>query len=159
MYRLMRLLAVMMTFALSPAAAQDESTTYWRPAETPPGGVSWELLESTRVIGRPAPGGRGVLSKPDFPPEVMQLDGTQVKVAGWMMPLENGPLQRHFVLFGYPPGCPYHEHATPTQFIEVLADVPMPLDDLDAIIVSGRLELTGHDEQGVFYRLHNAVPG
>lgn len=147
------LAGLMLAAALSqPAAAEP---TIWRPAETPPGGVSWKTLESTKMISRLGPS-RIVLSKPEFPPAVAQLAGKQVVVAGWMMPLESGARQRHFVLFGYPPGCPFHDHAGPNQFIEVYAAVPVPVNEIDAIVLSGVLELSGHNEDGVFYKLRGA---
>lgn len=97
--------------------------------------------------------------KPIFPPAIRALAGKRVKVAGWMMPLENGIQQKYFVLLGYPPGCPFHMHALPNQFIEVFAAVPIRVDERNPTVISGTLELTGHDESGVFYRLRNARPG
>jgi len=129
----------------------------WKPATTPPGGTSWELLEATTETTRRDDMGF-ILSKPVFTPKVKSLDGKRIKVAGWMMPLENGSSQKRFVLLGYPPGCPFHFHAAPNQFIEVLADTPFKTDEVNPHIVSGVLELTGYDESGIFYRLKAAKP-
>ena len=71
---------------------------------------------------------------------------------------EPGQQQRHFVLLGYPPGCPFHWHAAPNQFIEIKASTPFPLNTERRIVVSGVLELTGEDESGIFYVLNNARP-
>ncbi len=129
----------------------------WKPAATPRGGVSWEVLESTRETTRTDDQGY-IVSKPVFPQQVRALEGKRIKVAGWMMPLEAGASQRRFVLLAYPPGCPFHFHAAPMQFIEVLASTPFETDEVNAHIVSGVLELTGEDESGIFYRLRNARP-
>lgn len=129
----------------------------WKPASTPKGGVSWKTLEATGETTRKDPQGY-ILSKPKFTPAVKRLSGKRIKVAGWMMPLENGTKQKRFVLLGYPPGCPFHFHAAPNQFIEVLADTPFPTNETKVHIVSGVLELTGYDESGIFYRLKNARP-
>ncbi len=85
----------------------------WQPARTPPGGTSWRLLESTRLKDRTDSRTRIVYTKPVFSPAIRALAGKPIKVAGWIMPLENGARQKHFVLLGYPPGCPFHMHALP----------------------------------------------
>ncbi|WP_306087092.1 DUF3299 domain-containing protein [Qipengyuania flava] len=129
----------------------------WKPAATPKGGVSWKVLEATGEKTRKDAEGY-ILSKPLFTPKVKALAGKRIKVAGWMMPLENGSKQKHFVLLGYPPGCPFHFHAMPNQFIEIYADTPFPTNESKVFVVSGVLELTGHDESGIFYRLRKARP-
>lgn len=130
----------------------------WKPAPAPKGGVDWALLESTTETTRRAADGF-LRSKPVFPPKVKALDGKRIRVAGFMMPLENSSRQKHFVLMAYPPGCPFHTHAFPNQFIEVMADEAFPVEIEQAIVVEGVLELTGMDESGVFYRLRAGRPG
>lgn len=130
----------------------------WKPAATPPGGTSWKVLESTGETTRTDAQGF-IVSKPRFTPQVKALEGKRIKVAGWMMPLSAGAKQKRFVLLGYPPGCPFHFHAAPNQFIEVFADTPFPTDENKLFVVSGVLELTGYDESGIFYRLRAAKQG
>lgn len=137
-----------------PALAQED---VWQPAPTPRGGVSWSLLESTRVNDR-RDANMMILSTPTFPAAVRRLNGRRITVAGWMMPLENAARQTHFVLLGYPPGCPFHTHALPNQFIEVRAPGGVPIDEVRPITITGTLQLTGQDESGIFYRLVNARP-
>lgn len=147
-----------MVSAIQPGG-QVPAEDVWQPARTPRGGTSWRLLETTRLDDRTDPSTRLIYTKPIFPPAIRALAGKRVKVAGWMMPLENGIQQKYFVLLGYPPGCPFHMHALPNQFIEVFAAVPIRVDERNPTVISGTLELTGHDESGVFYRLRNARPG
>lgn len=153
-----KLVAVMLAIAgiiflsAGTANAQDQ---VWQPAATPRGGVAWSLLESTRVIDR-RDENNIIYSRPGFPDRVRALNGRTVRVAGWMMPLENSARQRHFVLLAYPPGCPFHLHALPNQFIEVRTTSPIPVQEMDAITLSGTLRLTGQDETGVFYQLVDA---
>jgi hypothetical protein len=130
----------------------------WKPAATPKGGVSWKVLESSGETTRTDAEGF-IVSKPKFTPEVKALAGKRITVAGWMMPLSAGRTQKHFVLLGYPPGCPFHFHAAPNQFIEVYADTAFPTSETRVFTVSGVLELTGYDESGIFYRLRQARPG
>jgi hypothetical protein len=126
----------------------------WRPAPTPRGGVSWSLLETTVETTRTE--GGIIYSRPVFPSGVRALAGKRIVVAGYMVPLDNGATQRHFALMAYPPGCPFHFHALPNQFIEVYADTPVRLNESDATTISGVLELTGEDESGIFFRLRQA---
>ncbi len=130
----------------------------WKPAATPPGGTSWKLLEATGETTRTDAQGF-IVSKPLFTSQVKALEGKRIKVAGWMMPLDAGSKQKRFVLLGYPPGCPFHFHAAPNQFIEVIAETPFPTNETKVFVVSGVLELTGYDESGIFYRLRAARQG
>ena len=137
-----------------PAPVQD----VWKPAATPKGGIPWSVLEATKETTRKDDKGY-IRSKPVFTPQVSALKGKRIKVAGYMMPLEPGARQSRFVLLAYPPGCPFHMHAMPWQFIEVRASTPFPLNETKAHVVEGTLELTGYDEGGIFYRLNAASPG
>ncbi|MEM1134185.1 MAG: DUF3299 domain-containing protein [Pseudomonadota bacterium] len=138
---------------LAPGPIED----IWKPAATPKGGISWKTLEATGETTRRDEEGY-ILSKPKFTQRVKALAGKRIRVAGWMMPLENSAEQKHFVLLGYPPGCPFHFHAMPNQFIEIYADKPFKTNERTSFVVSGVLELTGYDESGIFYRMKQARP-
>lgn len=129
----------------------------WKPAPTPAGGTSWALLEAAKEVTRTDDAGFTV-SYPLFTKQQRALEGKRIKVSGWMDPLQVGTEQKRFVLLGYPPGCPFHFHAAPMQFIEVMASTPFETDRTNVITVSGVLELTGYDESGVFYRLWDSRP-
>lgn len=152
LFTVLFLTAEMTLIVADGAAAQGQ---VWQPAATPRGGVAWSLLESTRVIDR-RDDDNIIYSRPSFPQRVRALQGRTVRVAGWMMPLENSSRQSHFVLLAYPPGCPFHLHALPNQFIEVRASQPVAVEEMRPITLSGTLRLTGQDESGIFYRLTNA---
>ncbi|MFN7176289.1 MAG: DUF3299 domain-containing protein [Thermaurantiacus sp.] len=130
----------------------------WRPAATPRGGVSWTVLENVGVREERSKEG-WIIPRPRYTPQVRALAGQRVRVAGFMMPLENSATQRHFVLLAYPPGCPFHLHANANQFIEVKADRPFRVELERPTIVSGVLELIGDREPGIFYRMTGATPG
>lgn len=150
----------LISFSVTPVTAMQlgQQKDVWKPAATPKGGVSWQTLEATGERTRKDSDGY-ILSKPIFTKKVRSLEGKRIKVAGWMMPLENGSKQKYFVLLGYPPGCPFHFHAAPNQFIEVYADKAFTTNETKMIVVSGVLELTGQDESGIFYRMKAARPG
>lgn len=152
------LLAAMTSGAMAQNAGVKGTKDIWQPARTPAGGVPWTLLESTRIIdGHDA--NAMVFSRPAFPATIAALAGHQVVVAGYMMPLDPTAGQKHFVLMGYPPGCPFHLHALPNQFVEVYATAPIALDEVNRTVLSGTLRLTGQDESGIFYRLDKARRG
>jgi hypothetical protein len=157
------LAAALATAGSQPAAAIQErpptpAEDIWKPAATPRGGISWSVLEATKELTRVGSDGY-IRSKPVFTSQVKALAGKRVKVAGWMSSFEPGRKQTHFLLMAYPPGCPYHFHALPNQFIEVKATTAFPLNESKPIVVTGVLELTGQDESGIFYRLKSARPG
>ena len=144
-------------FQRQPMPELRPSESVCKPAQTPKGGVSWQLLESTRETTRVDAQGL-IRSKPIFPPAVTALAGKRIKVSGYMMPLQNSPKQTHFVLLAYPPDCPFHLNPAPMQFIEVRSSVPIAISD-DVVTMEGLLSLHGHDEQGIFYRFTAARPG
>jgi uncharacterized protein len=68
----------------------------WTPAATPPDGMTWDILESTREIQRRQAG--TIYSRPAFSASVQALIGKRIKVSGYVMPLQNAQRQTHFVL-------------------------------------------------------------
>lgn len=146
------LLPLQAAIAIEEKPLPPELEDIWQPAQTPQGGISWKVLETTQELQRTDEEGY-IVSKPRFSDKVKALEGTRIKVAGWMMPLTSGDEQRHFVLLGYPPGCPFHMHAAPTQFIEVRTTIPIQTQLWDPIIIEGTLTLTGEKETGVFYQI------
>lgn len=128
------------------------SEQVWVPAPTPAGGTSWAVLESTKEIQRNQDG--IIYSKPNFSPKVKALSGKKIKVNGYIMPLETSAKQKHFVLLGYPPDCPFHLNPAPTQFIEVRVANPVAVNNAVRTI-EGTLVLGGSDESGIFYKIVN----
>lgn len=157
------ILALGLTVSSHPADAIQEQQAnipadVWKPAATPQGGVSWGVLEATRELTRVGADGY-IRSKPVFTDQVKRLAGKRIKVAGYMSSFDPGRQQTHFLLMAYPPGCPFHFHAMPNQFIEIKASRAFLLNESRPIVVTGVLELTGEDESGIFYRLTSAQPG
>jgi len=149
---------VVPAMAIQAQSARDDtlkpSETVWKPAPTPPGGVAWSLLESTKETTRKDQNNM-IRSKPLFPAEVKALNGKRIKVNGYMLPLENGATQTHFVLLAYPPDCPFHLNPMPMQFVEVRAAKPVKVS-YDVRTIEGVLTLHGDDEQGIFYKFSDA---
>jgi hypothetical protein len=150
------ILSALALAAPSAAASQALRPTekVWKPAKTPPGGVPWSLLESTKELTRTDAQGF-IHSTPAFAPGVKALEGKTVKVAGYMTPLQNGALQKHFVLMAYPPDCPFHLNPKPMQFMEVKSEDGVGFE-YKVKNIAGILQLGGLDDSGIFYRLIDA---
>lgn len=112
--------------------------------------LSWEALANVRLIKQ---GDRYV---PSFPKELAALDKTQVKLQGFMMPLEAAAKQKRFLLSALPSDCGFCMASGPDQLVEVQARQGFTYV-LDAVTVSGRFVLVRDDEGGLLYRLTDAV--
>jgi hypothetical protein len=120
------------------------------PADERAAAVSWEALAKVRLVKQ---GDRYV---PSFPKELAALDKTQVKLQGFMMPLEPAAKQKRFLLSALPSDCGFCMASGPDQLVEVHAKQGFTYV-LDAVAVSGRFVLVRDDEGGLLYRLTDAV--
>ncbi|WP_290653339.1 DUF3299 domain-containing protein [Aquisalimonas sp.] len=114
------------------------------------GTVSWDLLGS--VDSRE--GNHGLL-EPMFSDELRELNGREVKVQGFMMPLDNSEKQQHFLVSRTPPSCFYCLPGGPESVIEVKAQRPMEFS-FDPVVLSGDMQLVENSDMGLFYRLEDA---
>jgi uncharacterized protein len=95
--------------------------------------------------------------EPRFAQEVADLDQKQVRIQGFMMPLEMGEQQSLFVLSAVPPTCSFCMPGGPEAVVEVRAKRPVAYTEA-AVTVSGRLSVLKAEPSGIFYRLTDAVP-
>jgi hypothetical protein len=126
-------------------------------AQTPPAPlperkdiVSWKLLaqvELVKVKDR---------YQPQFSTGVAALDAKEVKIQGFMMPLEMGDKQSHFILAATPQDCAFCMPGGPESLVEVKAKAPMAYG-VAPVVISGKLAVLKNDPTGVFYRLTDAV--
>lgn len=113
--------------------------------------VSWKLLAQVELVklkDRYAP---------QFSSGVAALDKKEVKLQGFMMPLQMGDQQSHFVLTAMPQSCAFCVPGGPEQLVEVKTRKPVAFGN-DPIVLSGKLEVLKDDPNGLFYRLTDAVP-
>ena len=113
--------------------------------------VSWRVLaqvELVKVKDR---------YQPQFSAGVAALDAKEVKVQGFMMPLEMGDKQSHFILSAMPQDCSFCMPGGPESLVEVKTKKPLAYG-VEAVVLSGRLAVLKDDPTGVFYRLTDAVP-
>lgn len=113
--------------------------------------VSWKLLAQVELVRLKD---RFV---PQFAREVAALNGKEVKLQGFMLPLQVGERQSHFILAAMPQTCPFCMPGGPESMVEVKAKRPVAYS-FEAIVLSGKLEVLRDDPTGIFYRLTDAIP-
>ena len=94
---------------------------------------------------------------PSFSRGITQLDKKEVKLQGFMMPLELGEKQKNFILTSTPPGCAFCLPGGPDAIVEVQAKTPIKYG-FEPVILSGRFSVLKDDPTGLYYRLTDAVP-
>ena len=94
---------------------------------------------------------------PRFSPAVAALDQKEVKVQGFMLPLDMGEKHALFILSAVSPTCAFCMPGGPEAVVEVRAKRPLAYTD-NAVTVSGKLSVLKDDPTGIFYRLTDAVP-
>ena len=94
---------------------------------------------------------------PQFSSGVAALDKKDVKVQGFMMPLEMGEKQSHFVLAAIPTTCAFCVPGGPESMVEVRMKTPVKYT-FDALVITGKLAVLKDDPSGIFYRLTDAEP-
>lgn len=115
-----------------------------------PGAVAWRTLGNVRVEERNG------FYYPTFSSEVKKLDGTNVTLQGFMLPLENSEKQRHFLLSATPPSCFFCLPGGPESIVEIKTSEAVDYT-FDPVTINGKLELLqGGDDFGLFYRVTSA---
>jgi hypothetical protein len=121
------------------------------PLPVVPGTVPWDLLGQVKTVR--------VKDKflPDFPPAVRKLDRQDVKIVGFMLPLQTGDRQSHFLLTVTSQTCAFCVPAGPEGIVEVKTKTPVRVT-FDPVVIAGRLEVLRDDPLGVYYRLSEGEP-
>lgn len=146
----MRLALVILLLLVAPVWAQQTPDYEAPPVDTlyplpkVEGAVPWDLLLTIQLIYE------GIDLVPEYPPEVLALEGEQVQVVGFLMPLAMDGTRGLLSMIS--PACPFCLPGGPETFVELLADEPMEWTE-DAVLVVGRLELMADSYSGFYYRL------
>ena len=114
------------------------------------GVVSWKTLAEVTPVKQKD---RFV---PQFSKGIAGLDKKEVKLQGFMMPLDMGEKQTRFLLVALPPSCAFCLPGGPEQMVEVVAKSPVKYG-FDPIILTGKLAVLTDDPMGLYYRLTDAV--
>ena len=115
------------------------------------GVVSWKTLSQVEPVKQ------GDKMVPKFSEEVLSLDTTAVRVQGFILPLDMGDEQHHFLLSAVPPHCPFCMPAGPDAIVEVVAKTTVAYG-FEPVILSGKFAVLKNDPSGVLYRLTEAEP-
>ena len=112
--------------------------------------LSWKMLSQVELVKQKD---RYV---PQFSKEVAALDQKDVKVQGFMMPLQMGDKQTHFVLSAMPQSCAFCMPGGPESMVEVKSKAAVKYT-FEPVVLTGKLSVLKDDPTGVFYRLTDAV--
>jgi hypothetical protein len=151
----MKRILLALAFLAVPALAQQQP-----PAGASPGPVlqlperkdvvSWKTLAQVELIKQKD---RFV---PQFSSNVTALDKKEVKIQGFMMPLEMGDRQTHFVLSAMPTTCSFCMPGGPESLVEIKTKKPVKYT-FEPVVMTGKLAVLKDDPTGVFYRIVDAV--
>lgn len=149
------LFTVLLAFAV-PAIAQHQvppgvDPNQFKPLPERKDVVSWKTLSQVELVKQKD---RYV---PQFAKDVAALDQKQVKVQGFMMPLQVGDKQSHFVLTAMPQSCAFCLPGGPESMVEVKTKTPVKYT-FEAVVLTGKMAILKDDPTGVFYRLTDAIP-
>ena len=146
-------LALLLAF---PAAAQHQlpqgaDPGQFRPLTERKDVLSWKMLAQVELVK--------VKDRyvPQFAQGVAALDQKQVTVQGFMMPLQTGDKQTHFVLSAMPQTCSFCMPGGPESLVEVKTKTPVKYT-FEPVVVTGKMSVLKDDPTGVFYRITDAVP-
>ena len=93
---------------------------------------------------------------PVFTKEQLALQQKPQRVQGFMMPLEAGERQTHFLLSSVPLTCSFCQAGGPESMVEVKAKTPVKYT-MEPVTVEGRFVTLPDDEYGLYYRVTEAV--
>nr|WP_316639357.1 DUF3299 domain-containing protein [uncultured Roseateles sp.] len=121
----------------------------FKPLQEREGIISWQLLSSVTT--------RAEKNKliPEFPKPLQALNNQTVKIQGFMLPLEPGDKQRHFLLSSVPTSCSFCVPAGPEGLVEVKTKNAVKYT-LEPVVVEGRMAVLNADPYGMFYRVTEA---
>ena len=155
------LLAVLCTTALAlPSAALAVQPADPQPAapqgapgtgldQAPAGTIPWQLLQQAKTVQK-----TDKKFGPQFTKAIKDLDKQQVKLYGFMLPLDQATKQKRFLLSAFPPHCAFCLPGGAESLVEVIADQPIEFTN-EPLVLSGRMAVLDNDI--VYYRLTNAT--
>ncbi|MBO6576918.1 MAG: DUF3299 domain-containing protein [Rhodothermales bacterium] len=95
---------------------------------------------------------------PEFPQAVSDLNGTKVRVSGYMIPLDFTEVQTSFLISAMPgDGCYFHMPGGPETIVYI--EAPKGADfSYGTVEMEGTLELLKDDPYGLLYQIKDAKP-
>ena len=93
---------------------------------------------------------------PVYSMDQMALNQKSQRIQGFMMPLEPGEKQRHFLLTSVPMSCGFCVPGGPESMVEVRTKTPVKYT-LDPVVVEGKFAVLSDDPYGLYYRITEAA--
>jgi hypothetical protein len=93
---------------------------------------------------------------PVYGPEITALNQKSQRVQGFMMPLDPGEKQKHFLLSSVPLSCSFCLPGGPESLVEVTTKTPVKYS-LEPVVVEGKFMVLADDPYGMYYRMTDAV--
>jgi hypothetical protein len=93
---------------------------------------------------------------PVYTPAVRALNQKTQRLQGFMVPLEPGEMQRHFLLASVPPTCSFCTPGGPESMVEIRTRAPVKYS-LNAVVVEGKFHVLQSDPYGLYYRITEAI--
>lgn len=93
---------------------------------------------------------------PVFGKPQLALDGKTQRIQGFMMPLQPGEKQSHFLLTSVPMTCAFCTPGGPESMVEVKTKTPVAYS-LEPVTVEGKFAVLADDAYGLYYRVTDAV--
>ena len=93
---------------------------------------------------------------PNFDKAQLALNDKKQRIQGFMMPLEPGEKQTHFLLSSIPLSCGFCVPGGPESMVEVKTRTPVRYT-LDPVTVEGKFAVLADDPYGLYYRITDAV--
>lgn len=94
---------------------------------------------------------------PVFNTSQTALDQKIQRIQGFMMPLEPGEKQRHFLLSSVPLTCSFCVAGGPESMVEVRTKTPVKYG-MEPVVVEGKFLVLNDDSYGLYYRMTDATP-
>lgn len=141
------LLALLCSTALALPPAVNAQAPAVDPA--PAGTVPWQLLQQAKTVQK-----ADKKFGPQFTKEIKALDKQQVRLYGFMMPLDQATKQKRFLLSAFPPHCAFCMPGGAESLVEVIADQPIEFT-YEPVVLAGKMAVL--DDDIVYYRLTNAT--
>jgi hypothetical protein len=93
---------------------------------------------------------------PVFPAPVQALNDKTQRIQGFMMPLDPGEKQKHFLLSSVPLTCSFCVPGGPESMVEVKTKTPVKYS-MEPVTVEGKFVVLNDDSYGLYYRITEAV--
>ncbi len=113
--------------------------------------LSWNVLTDvkTKTV-------KGSIT-PVFNASQMALNQRSQRIQGFMMPLDPGEKQTHFLLSSVPLNCGFCTPGGPESMVEVKTKTPVKYS-MEPVVVEGNFQVLVNDPFGVYYRIADASP-